>query len=133
MPSSNTVMIQVPVFLAVTTPFAFTLATLEWLLFQTGVLPELTSAFKESVFPFFIVADVRFNLMDGDFTVISHSFVTPSTVARILAVPCFAVIYPMFKETVNSRLVKKQLSANTNDYFTEEKSIIVKDKKNKSK
>ena len=54
-------------------------------------------------------------------------------VGMILAVPCFAVIYPMFKETVNSRLVKKQLSANTNDYFTEEKSIIVKDKKNKSK
>ena len=54
-------------------------------------------------------------------------------VGMILAVPCFAVIYPMFKETVNSRLVKKQLSVNTNDYFTEEKSIIVKDKKNKNK
>ena len=43
-----------------------------------------------------MVAEVRFNFMEGDFTVISHSFVTPSTVARMIAVPCFfAVTLPL--------------------------------------
>lgn len=78
-----------------TSPFLSTAATLLRLLFQAGGIPELTQASSDAVFPLFSVMEVRFSLITGDCTVTWHSFVTPSTLAVIMAVPCFfAVIMP---------------------------------------
>ncbi len=73
-----------------------TLATADLLLFHAGALPELTAAVSFNDLPFLIVADDLLSEIVGDFTVISHSFVTPSRLAVIIAVPCLmAVTLPL--------------------------------------
>ena len=54
----------------------------------------------------------------------------------ILAVPCFAVIYPIFREAVNSRLRKKSLPIDSTAYYSDKevtKKIIVTNKENNKK
>lgn len=62
---------------------------------KTGLLPEDTLAARVMDCPGFIVILVLLSLMVGGLTVISQVFVTPSTVALIIAVPCLlAVTFP---------------------------------------
>lgn len=54
----------------------------------------------------------------------------------ILAVPCFAVIYPIFREAVNSRLRKKSLPIDSTAYYSDKevtKKIIITNKENNKK
>ena len=44
-------------------------------------------------------------------------------VGMILAVPCFAVIYPMFRETVNSKLRKKNLPISSDNYIANKEIV----------
>ena len=44
-------------------------------------------------------------------------------VGMILAVPCFAVIYPMFREAVNSRLRKKNLPVSSENYISNKEIV----------
>ena len=94
-PSSDTVMMAVPAFFALIIPFWLTAATDVFLEIHLGVLPDDTLATKVISSPGFSVTEVLLNFMTGGFTVTSHIFLIPSTVAVISAVPCFsAVTYP---------------------------------------
>ena len=54
----------------------------------------------------------------------------------ILAVPCFAVIYPIFRDAVNKRLVKKEMPISSDHYLPDmpvNKQYIPPEKKKKNK
>ncbi len=83
-----------------TFPSLLTEATLLLLLVQTGLIPELTFAFSTRDLPFLRETDVLLSEIAGGTTVTSHSFVTPSTVAVIVAVPCFFAVTSPLASTV---------------------------------
>ena len=104
LPSSLTVMVAVPFFLAVITPLADTLATAELLLLHVGVLPEETVAVSVFFLPFLILNLDALSLIVGDFTVTLQVFDTPSAFTVMVAVPCLTAVTTPLSDTVATLL-----------------------------
>ena len=91
-------------------PFASTLTTFVLLVVHSGVLPEETLAESVRVSPTVSASVEAESLIVGCFTVIVQVVDVPSTVAVILAVPCFtAVTMPFSSTTATLLLLERQV------------------------
>lgn len=89
-----------PAFFALMIPFWSTVATDVFFETHCGILFEDTLASKVNFSPVFKVIDVLLNFITGGFTVTSHVFLIPSTVALIIAVPCLTAVTQPLSSTV---------------------------------